>query len=180
MSAIIPADSPDRKTPEKNIAFRWTYIVLPVVVFVLSMVLAAGFYHRLPAGVAYHFEDGAPDRWMGRGAVIAWMIAPQFVFALFALIITSVAAWLGARMRLADSISTRKVLFIMGNMVALPQIILAFAMLDIFLYNAYRIHLMPLWIFAVMVMVVGGVILGVSLMQAVRQSHRLPGKSLKE
>ena len=68
----------------------------------------------------------------------------------------------------------------MGNMVTLPQIILIFAMLDIFLYNAYQVHLMPLWIFALMVMVLGGIVLGVMYLQAIRQVRRLPAKSLQE
>ena len=117
---------------------------------------------------------------MNRGAIIAWMIIPQFVFALFALAVISVAAIVGTRLGPAESTPVRKLLSIMGNMVALPQIILAFAMLDIFLYNAYQIHLIPLWLFALIVMVLGGVILGIFFIQALRQFRGLPGKSLKE
>jgi len=62
----------------------------------------------------------------------------------------------------------------MGNMVALPQIILTFAMLDIFLYNAYQVHLIPLWVFALIVIIAGGVILGTFLIQALRQFRRMP------
>jgi hypothetical protein len=48
----------------------------------------------------------------------------------------------------------------MGNMIVLPQIVLGFVMLDIIIYNSYRIHLMPLWVFALIVMGIGGIILG--------------------
>jgi hypothetical protein len=53
-------------------------------------------------------------------------------------------------------------------MVALPQIILGFAMLDIFSYNSYQIHLMPLWIFALIVMGLGGMALGIFFILAIR------------
>ena len=110
--------------------------------------------------------------------MLAWLVIPQFVLALFALGVTSVATLLGTRFRIAENTPVQKLISIMGNMVALPQIILTFAMLDIFLYNAYQIHLMPLWVFALIVMVLGGVILGIFLIQAVRQFRGLPGKSL--
>ena len=80
----------------------------------------------------------------------------------------------------AENTQIRKVLSIMGNMVALPQIILTFAMLDIFFYNAYRIHLIPLWIFALIVMVLGSIFLGVFFIQAIKQSYGQTGKSLQE
>ncbi len=58
----------------------------------------------------------------------------------------------------------------MGNMVALPQIILCFAMLDIFSYNSYQIHIMPLWVFALIIMGLGGIILGVFFIRAIQQA----------
>jgi hypothetical protein len=42
-------------------------------------------------------------------------------------------------------------------------------MLDIFSYNSYQIHLIPLWVFALIVMVLGGIILGVIFLQAIRR-----------
>jgi len=53
----------------------------------------------------------------------------------------------------------------------LPQIILCFAMLDIFVYNAYQVHLLKLWVFAVLVMVVGSVVLGICFARAMRQAR---------
>ena len=61
----------------------------------------------------------------------------------------------------------------------LPVIIL-FAILDIFLYNAYQIELIPVWAFAIIVMVSGGIFLVIFFMRTIRQFHRLYGKSLRE
>jgi uncharacterized membrane protein len=178
--AISLTESEKEKTKGKNISFRWTHIVLPGAILLISVILAASFYGLLPPEAAYHFENGLPDGWMSRGALIAWLIIPQLVLFLDALAVVSVATILSTRFLQGESLSPRNLLSIMGNMVALPQIILAFAMLDIFLYNAYRIHLIPVWVFALIIVVVGSVILGIFLIQALRHSRGLPGRSLQE
>jgi hypothetical protein len=66
-------------------------------------------------------------------------------------------------------IAPGKVITFMGNVVALPQVILFFTMLDIFSYNSYEKHLMPLWLVAVIVLVVGGFILGIFFMRSMLQ-----------
>jgi len=53
-------------------------------------------------------------------------------------------------------------------------------MLDVFLYNAYQIRLIPLWVFALIIMVLGAIILGIFFIQTIRQFRRLHGKSLQE
>ena len=180
MVAIIPTEMANKTTSEKTISFRWIYILLPVLILLLSIILAAYFYRLLPPEVAYHFEDGAPDRWMSRGAITAWLIIPQFVLVVLGVTISGGTTILSTRFQPAENTPVRKALLIMGNMVALPQIILTFAMLDIFLYNAYQIKLMPLWVFTVIVMVLGGIILGIFFIQTIRQFGGLQGKSLQE
>ena len=154
--------------PEKTISFRWTYIVLPLAVLIISIALTAFFYRLLPAELAYSFKPGAPDNVTGRGAVLAWTLAPQFFFALSAAAIVFGVSKLGKRFREADGswIKPGKILSLMGNMLALPQAVLAFAMLDIFVYNTYQTHLMPLWVFALIIMAMGGFYLGVFFVQA--------------
>ena len=156
-------------------SFHWKYAILPVAILSLSIILTAFFYHLLPVEVAYHFEDGSPDKWMGRGATIAWMLIPQFFFALLAVVIVWGTTKLSARFPQAENVAVKRVLSLMGNMVALPQVILGFAMLDIFSYNAYQTHIMPLWIFALIVMVLGGIVLGVFFFSVIRRVWRLSG-----
>ena len=67
----------------------------------------------------------------------------------------------------------------MGNIIALPQIVLVFVMGDIFSYNVYEIHLMPIWLFALIVMVVGGVIMAIFFISAIRQAQASAGSSTK-
>jgi uncharacterized membrane protein len=164
---------------DKKIVFRWTFLVLPLALFFICVVLTGIFYPKLPTQVAYHFQDNSPDRWLGRGALVAWAIVPQFILTLLAFITVRLAIST-ARYWPPENTLLRRMVPVMGNMLALPQIILALAMLDIFLYNAYQIRLIPLWISAVIVMVLGLAILGVFFFQGFRQARRQRVKMRQE
>lgn len=157
---------------------------MPLAILFLSMILTAYFYHLLPNEVAYHFKGGSPDKWMSRSAIIAWMLTPQFLLALTSALITWVLIKLSARFKTAESAILRQLLSLMGNMLALPQLILGFAMLDIFIYNAYQTHIMPLWAFSLIVIISGGIILGIYFLSIIRQVWRpqskAPGESSQE
>ncbi len=158
-----------------TLAFHWSYIILPVVILLLSIILTACFYHRLPAEPAYHFQsDGSPDRWLSRGTIILWILLPQLFLTLLAGAITWGITKLSALFRQPEStgIKPERILLLMGNMIALPQLILCFAMLDIFSYNSYQIHIMPLWVFALIIMGLGGIILGIFFIRAIQQAWR--------
>ncbi len=157
------------------LAFHWIYIILPVVILLLSLILTAYFYHRLPGEVAYHFQsDGSPDRWLSRGTTILWTLLPQLLFTLLAGAITWGITRLSALFKQPEStwIKPESILLLMGNMVALPQVILDFAMLRIFIYNSYQIQILPLWVFALIIMGLGGIILGIFFIRAIRQVWR--------
>jgi hypothetical protein len=141
--------------------------------------MTAVFYGRLPEQVAYHFEDGSPDRWLSRGAFIAWLLVPQLLFTLLGYIVVRVVL-LSARYWPADDVLMKRMLPVMGNMAGLPQAILTFAMLDIFLYNAYGTRFIPLWIVAVIVMAGGLAVLGMFFFRVIRQARRLRTKSRQE
>jgi len=159
---------------EVSLSFHWSYIILPVAIFLLSIILVACFYHRLPVDLAYHFQsDGSPDKWVGRGALILWMLTPQLIFTLLAGVLIWGVTRLSALFQQPDNTWVQpRILLVMGNMIALPQIILFFAMLDIFSYNSYQIHILPLWVFALIITGLGGIVLGVFFIQAMRQAWR--------
>jgi len=87
---------------------------------------------------------------------------------------------LGARYWPPESRAITRLLPVMGNLAALPQIILVFAMLGIFLYNAYQIKLIPVWIFAVIVMALGGAWLGAFFVRTIREARRERAVTRKE
>ena len=153
---------------ENKIRLRWTYVVLPVSLFVISIILAACFYPLLPDEIAYHFQNDSPDKWLSRGVFLGWMIVPQVFFTILAIIIVRITM-LTSRYLPQYRSPLPGLLPIMGNMVALPQIILIFAMLDFFLYNAYQIKLVPLWVFTLIVLVLGAVVLIILFIRALRR-----------
>ena len=69
-------------------------------------------------------------------------------------------------------INSDSIISLMGNMIGLPQLILCFAILDIFSYNAYQIRLIPLWVFSLIVMGIGAVVLGLVFVSALRRANR--------
>jgi uncharacterized protein YacL len=152
---------------------------VPVVLFFISLVLTAIFYQQLPTEVAYHFQVDSPDKMLGRGAFVAWLLIPQFLFTLLAFIIVKLVLS-SARYWPMENTLMRRLLPVMGNMIALPQLILTFAMLDIFLYNAYQIELIPIWVFTTIIMILGVIILGVFFFQIIRQARRQRVKTHQE
>ena len=164
-----------KATTRGILLFRWRYILLPLAIFFLSILLSAYFYHLLPTDVAYHFKsDGSADRWLSREMIIVWTLMPQILFTLVAGCLTWGITRLSILFGQAEStrIKPEGVLLLIGNMIVLPQVILCFAMLDIFSYNSYQIHIMPLWLFALIIMVLGGIILGVLFMRIFQQVWR--------
>jgi uncharacterized membrane protein len=142
-----------------------------LVVLLLAVTLTAYFYHLLPAEVAVHFENGLPDGWLNLPMTLVLALLPQLVLVLVALALVWLVARLVSRSWPTEGTKTnpKAIMALMGNMIALPQIVLGFAMADIFVYNAYQIHLPPLWIFALLFMVVGGIVIGVVFWRAIRR-----------
>jgi uncharacterized membrane protein len=138
-----------------RLSFRWSYVIVPVIVFLLSLILFASFFHLLPAEVAVHFDmDGNPDNWLGRPMTGVMTLAPQLLFVLLAIGIVWGITRLDRRYGWAKSggVRARRMVFFMGNIMALPQLIVLFAMLDIFVYNAYQTHILPIWLFLLIIL----------------------------
>jgi uncharacterized membrane protein len=170
--AAIDIHAPDNATP-RSIGFRWSYIVLPAAVLVIAVILGTVYYGRLPAETAYRFSGGEPVSTAGRGAVLAGALGVQLVLVLLSVCFTLFVTMLARRIQVAETPLNRMVFGIIGNLVALPQIIIAYAMLDIFLYNINETALPSLWIFALGAMVAGGIVLAVLFTRAVGLARRL-------
>ncbi|MFH0942040.1 MAG: hypothetical protein V1823_03345 [Chloroflexota bacterium] len=162
----------------RRAAFRPAYIILPALVFLLSAAITAWFYPRLPEELVYRFKPGAATQaHFPRQMAPALMLLPQLLLALPLGGIT----WGITRLTRApdekgnQSLALEKVILLMGNIAALPQLIVCFALADIFSYNSYGRHLMSLWLFGAVVLVTGAVFLGSLFWGALR--HRLPPES---
>ncbi len=159
-------------------AFCWRNTAAPLIILVLTVILAGYFYRLLPdAEVAYHFRsDGSPDAWLSRRAVTLWATLSQVFLTVVATGLAFGAGKLSAHFKVAESIGTRLdgVVRLVGNMVAIPQALLFVAMLDIFSYNSYQVHFLSLRILALIVLTVGSIILAVFFMRTVQQLRGSP------
>ncbi len=164
---------PEQTAHAARLPFRLSYIALPLAFLLLSVILSAYFYHLLPERVATHFmHGGTPDGWSTSENTLVWSTVPQLLLALLAAVI----AWGVSRMGFLFTpvkeagIKPERVLLLMGNAIALPQFILCFAMADIFVYNSYEQHIMPIWLFLVIVLGLGTIALTALLAFAVSKT----------
>ena len=158
--------------PEKTVPFRWKAVLLPVVILLLVAVMCAWFYGKLPEEVASRFAaDGTASAFVSRGTLILWAVLPQLLLTLLALMVAWGVTRVGALLRGTEESGIRleNLLFVMGNMVVLPQLILGFAMLNTFGYNAYQVRIVPLWGVVVIVVTAGAVILGAFFISTIRK-----------
>ncbi|MBI4294591.1 MAG: DUF1648 domain-containing protein [Chloroflexi bacterium] len=142
------------KVKVERLPFRWRYVALPLALCLASLILVACFYPRLEgARLATHFSfSGQPDGWMGRSAFVAIMLAIQFGFAGISLaLVRWLSAWLrpGAPAQVSASASQ----WLLGNLLAVGQMVVLYAMADTFWYNLYQAHLLPVWLFIILAVI---------------------------
>jgi hypothetical protein len=143
--------------------FRLSFIILPLTIFVISTALAMAFYGSLPSEVYYRFAtDGDPgSSLVAKGVVVAVALGSQVLLVLVAFLLT----WSLSRSRFFNQnlasfwFDPTKLFTLMGNMLAIVQIIAAYVLLDIIVYHTQQSHLMPLWLFAVLALLLGSVII---------------------
>lgn len=163
-------------TPKKDILpFHWSYIILPVAILLLSIILSAYFYRLLPHEVAYYFkDDGTPDKWLSREMMLVWGLIPQIFLTLLAGTLTWGVTKLGPLFKQIENtlIKPEGILLFMGNIIALPQIVLCFVMFDIFSYNSYQTHIIPMQVFLLAILGLATISLGVFLTFALSKARQ--------
>ena len=161
--------------PEVRLPFRWRYVVAPHLVLLVSVLASGYFYRLLPSEIAYGYgSDESPAGYVSRGLLLLVLLAPQFILAFMSAAVAHIVARVGTRFvrdGSAPAAAIESIATVMSNMVVLPQLVLCYAMLDLFTYNAYETRLPPMYIFAVVVMLVGGALLGLFFLRAVQQAR---------
>jgi len=173
----MPGEKPTE--PAKPVPFRWRAVLLPISILVLVAAMCAWFAGKLPVQPASSFTaDGMPSTFVSRSTLILWALLPQLLLTLLALMVAWGMTRIGGLLRSTEEsgVKLENLLFIMGNMVALPQLILGFAMLNTFGYNAYQTRIVPLWAVVIIVVIVGAVILGGFFISTIRKILIKDGK----
>ena len=160
-----PADK-----PEKKIGFRWSYIILPLVILLISIVITIYFYSKLPDAVVWRLNsnDSPP---ISRFQIVLWSIVPQLFLTLLAIVIAYGTTKISNLFNQASEagIKLDTLLMVMSNMVIIPQLILLFAMLNIFSYNAFQKHISFIWWVSLAVIIAGVVSLSIFFIRAIRK-----------
>jgi hypothetical protein len=157
--------------PAKKTCFRWNYILLPLSILLISIVVSIVFYGKLPADVVYNFRTGDA---FGRNIAVIWALVPQVLLASLSVVIA-----LGSN-KLSTLIGNDKnsvikfdtILLAMSNMVAIPQLILFFTILNIFSYNAFQRQLSFLWILTLIILLIGLIILGMFFIRTINKVRK--------
>jgi uncharacterized membrane protein len=162
-------------TPEP-LKFRLKFIGLPLAVLLLTAAIGAFFYGGLPDEVFYRFDTaGEPSGdATAKSSLVMLMIGIQAVLV--------IVAWLATRsvgnvQLFRDNVgnfwfSPTRLLTLMGNMPAIIQLILAYVLVDAVYYAGNAGHLMPLWLFALVVLVAGGVLILIYGLPIVIQAYK--------
>lgn len=158
-----PAGSPER--------FTFRSVLWSAGVALISLILVLVFLPQLPGELAFRFSaDGTPVNQAPANSVILVSLLLQAFF----LGLGWLTGWLVFKMFLAARPSPaampkgRSLAALCANMVALPQVILAFLTADIFSYNVSGVHLMPAWLFVIAAMLGGGIVIAFYFVKIMR------------
>jgi|GEM_PF-1528108 len=158
--------------PAPPIKFSIKYVALSLAVLALTILMVAIISPKLPVSIGYNFNaDGDPTSVMRRASLIIWTLLPQLMLTVMALIVGWGVTKLSNVFRTPQEggLPVNGLLLVMGNIIGLPQLIITYAMANIFTYNAYQVTLPPIWIVTVIVMGIAGVILGVFFINMIRK-----------
>jgi len=156
---------------DSKYCFTFKNMALSAAVALISLVITLIFLPQLPDELAYRFSSiGEPVNWASANTVI---LVSLFLQALFLGL-----GWLTGKLVFRMLLATRplaatikkglNLAVVCSNMVALPQVILAFLAADIFSYNVSGVHLMPAWLFIVITMIAGGIIIALNFIKIMR------------
>jgi len=171
-SKTIESKQPAEKVEIKTKSFPWKAVILPLVSLFLTLIMIAWFWGKLPLEAGSRFDDaGVATALTTRGVLLLWVLVPELFLTLLAFLIAWGVNRIGLLVRSAEEagINMDSVLVVMGNMIGLPQLILGFAMLNIFGYNAYQVRILPLWLIVLIIAAAGAVILGAFFIITIRK-----------
>jgi uncharacterized membrane protein len=144
------------------LVFRLRYIAAPLILAVTCLVIALAFVPALPSPLGFRFAgDGTVLTATNKYAFIALMLAAQIVCALAAWAIARTIIRMGRRAlkTTQPQIPLDGYIALMSNMILLPQLILAYIMLDALIHGMWERHLISAGLFSILTIAIGSLIL---------------------
>jgi uncharacterized membrane protein len=148
--------------PLKPLVFRPIYVLAPLILAITCLIIALAFVSFLPSPLAFRFNsDGSALTSMNKYVFVILMAAAQLLCALAAWSVAQVIVGLGKKIYKASEpqMDLSGFVALMSNMVLLPQVIMAYLMLDAFIYGVWSGHLISTRNFAFTAVVIGSAIL---------------------
>jgi uncharacterized membrane protein len=156
------------------VGFQWTFIVIPVSLFLLCVLLALLVYQSLPENMAFRFStDGVPKTYMAKPVFLSVMLGGQLIIVLAAFAVALGIVKFGEYLSKNSTLTfyPRTLIWLMINMLVLPQIILAFVMLDASVYAIQVKHIMAPWLFSLLAIGFGSIVIIFLFLKAINQSR---------
>jgi uncharacterized membrane protein len=171
--------SPGQKTAPppgepSALPFRLGYIAVSVFLFLFCLAVAAVVYPSLPESVAYRFNSaGVPTTFLLKAAFTAVMLGAQLFITLAVIGLAMGIVAFGRRMlgKSALAFNVHGMIWLMTNMLALPQIILAFILLDSSFYALQGSHIMTPWLFSLITVGLGSLVILFVFVQVFKQAR---------
>jgi uncharacterized membrane protein len=161
-SKPVGETSKTAKAPPSPFIFRFRYVVAPLILAVFCLVIAIAFVSSLPSPLGFRFSgDGTVLTTTNKYAFIALMLAAQIICALAAWAIAWAIIMMGrhAFQTGQPQIPLDGYISLMSNMILLPQLILAYIMLDAFIYGTWARHLISVGLFSILTIAIGSLVL---------------------
>ncbi|MEN8614372.1 hypothetical protein ABFB09_03670 [Dehalogenimonas sp. THU2] len=156
--------------------FRLSFIALPLAVLLLTATVAAVFYGRLPDELYYRFDlSGVPSGSLtAKSSLVMMLLGIQAVLTTVACFATLSISRVQLFRDNKDSFwfNPARLLTLMGNMPALIQLIMAYVLIDSIVYALESSHLMPLWLFSLITLVIGGILIIIFGLPIVIQAYK--------
>jgi len=166
---------PAPKPPSTGPSFRLSFIALPGAVALATIVTLVILYPLLPAEIAFRFSSsGEPRGTIGSGLFVGLMIGAQFIVVGLAAAIAFGIVNMARRM-IKDSptaINPGSIIWLMVNMLVLPQLIVAFVALDAAYYAHAETHIMTPWLFSILAIGVGTLMIIVLFARSFTETRR--------
>jgi uncharacterized membrane protein len=163
-----------------RLVFRLSYVITPVLLCIASLVTAVVFTFYLPARLAFRFDqNGSPVIYMSKPLFVMLMVTAQILCAVAAWGIAEIVVRMGKSAFLTSppQFKLDNMVFLMCNMILLPQVILAYIMLDVFIYGVWTRHLISLGIFSILTLAFGSIVIITMLTRVLSQARSATGNN---
>jgi len=173
-------ETPDRQEDKPSpLVFHMSYVITPITLAIVCLIVAAAFVAFLPSPLAFRFtSNGAVHMSMNTYIFTGLMIVGQIICALAAWAIANTIIRMGrnAFKSSQPQVPLGAYISLMANMVLLPQLILAYIMLDAFIYGVWTRHLIPVGVFSILTIAIGSLVLITMFMRLLSRANSIMNK----